>query len=471
MLRAVTSNGEISASASARVSMPTVSVAGRYIGWRTILVFVAELSWLLGSSVALVTLRQWVFRGPSVALINVAQVGTLSTLYLSIFYLMDLYDLDLVTPRRTLLLNLTQAVGLVCIAIALIERAGGLLFPGRWVLIHLLLTAAFMVTARTLIDRSFSRSRRLVHIGLVGGEAVRGELEREERALAHLRFGLVFVAETIEQARVMLRHPAVREKFHRLVLDDGEMNQRQVPDFIQECRRAGMEVEQFSTFRERAFGKVMLGHHLIHELSFRASDSLRALSRLRRLRDLVLATVGLLVTLPLSLVIAAAIKCDSAGPVLFAQERVGKNGSTFRMLKFRSMYVADIPGSEDVRWTTRKNDPRVTLVGALMRRLHLDELPQLINVIKGDMSLVGPRPFHPLHVAELEKKPCFSLRQLVLPGITGWAQVRCDYSASLEDHEEVLARDLYYIKHAGLLLDLLIIADTFRVCLWRRGAC
>jgi lipopolysaccharide/colanic/teichoic acid biosynthesis glycosyltransferase len=109
-------------------------------------------------------------------------------------------------------------------------------------------------------------------------------------------------------------------------------------------------------------------------------------------------------------------------------------------------------------------------VGALIRGFHLDELPQLINVIKGEMSLVGPRPFDPLHCAQLEASPYFRQRLLVLPGLTGWAQVRCDYSDSVHNSEEVLARDLSYMKHGSLMFDLLIILETVRICLWRRGA-
>jgi len=184
---------------------------------------------------------------------------------------------------------------------------------------------------------------------------------------------------------------------------------------------------------------------------------------------MLLAAIGLLLTLPLSLIIGVVIKCDTPGRVFFSQDRIGKNGRPFKMLKFRSMYQHAKPLDGPI-WTTGKRDPRVTRVGALMRGFHLDELPQLINVIKGDMSLVGPRPFHPLHFAQLETAPYFNLRLLVLPGITGWAQVRCDYSDSVDNHEEVLARDLYYVKHASLIFDLLIMVETLRICLWRRGA-
>ena len=176
-----------------------------------------------------------------------------------------------------------------------------------------------------------------------------------------------------------------------------------------------------------------------------------------------------MIALPVGILLAIAIKCDSAGPVFFTQERIGKNGRRFPMFKFRSM-LQNIAVASGPAWTTHAHDPRVTRVGAVMRLFHLDELPQLVNVLRGEMSLVGPRPFHPEHCAKLDISPFFRLRQLVPPGITGWAQIRCNYAASVNDHAEVLARDLFYVKHAGLFFDLFVIFDTIRVCLWQKGA-
>jgi lipopolysaccharide/colanic/teichoic acid biosynthesis glycosyltransferase len=196
-----------------------------------------------------------------------------------------------------------------------------------------------------------------------------------------------------------------------------------------------------------------------------------AMRAVRRARDVVLASIGLMVTLPVTLLTMLVIKCDSSGPAVYRQERVGKDGRLFTMLKFRSMHVEKSAPDVMSLWSTTDGDPRVTRVGKILRRLHLDELPQLINVIRGDMSLVGPRPFHPLHVVELEATiPNFGLRHLVKPGITGWAQIRCDYAASVDDRGEVFARDLYYVKHASFLFDLQILLETIRVCVWRRGS-
>ena len=195
----------------------------------------------------------------------------------------------------------------------------------------------------------------------------------------------------------------------------------------------------------------------------------KVMCAVRRSRDVVLACFALVLTLPITLLTMLAIKCDSSGRAFYQQERVGENGRLFTMFKFRSMYETTPDAASS--WSTDKADPRVTRVGKIIRLLHFDELPQLINVIRGEMSLVGPRPFHPLHVAELVSTlPHFGLRHLVKPGITGWAQIRCDYAASVENRSEVFARDLYYVKHASFLFDLQILLETVRICVWRRGA-
>jgi exopolysaccharide biosynthesis polyprenyl glycosylphosphotransferase len=450
-------------------SSRSVSVGARYLGWRLVLTLTAELAWLLASGTALGILSQ-VAEDPADSSLLFSQVGTLVITYLGAFYLMDLYDLDVVTLRWALVLNLTQAIGLVSIAAGILEYFGVFAFSPLLLMLHLSLTATFVLIARAGIDRFVGTRSPLVRIGFLGGRIARAELEEESKRLASLGFSVESLGESFSQARNELQRLVRKSGIRRLVIDETCLSEPAAVGFLQECKRAGIEVEKLRSFQERAFGKMRLGPHVVQELAVSDGRSPAILnSGLRRARDILLAGAALLLTLPLSLMIAAAIKCDSPGPVFFSQDRVGKNGRRFKMLKFRSM--RDDAMSPDGRaWTTSERDPRVTRVGALMRGFHLDELPQLINVIKGDMSLVGPRPFHPLHFAQLESAPYFKLRLLVLPGITGWAQVRCDYSASVDKHEEVLARDLYYVKHGGLFFDLLIILETIRICLWRRGA-
>jgi lipopolysaccharide/colanic/teichoic acid biosynthesis glycosyltransferase len=195
----------------------------------------------------------------------------------------------------------------------------------------------------------------------------------------------------------------------------------------------------------------------------------RFFRRLKRLTDIVLSCAGLLLAWPLMLVAALAVRIDSPGPVLFRQLRVGWMGRPFEVLKFRSMWTyAEKEGRP--QWAA-VNDPRVTTVGKILRKLHLDELPQMINVLRGEMSFVGPRPERPEFVELLsESIKFYPLRHYVLPGITGWAQVNYPYGCSLEDTRRKLQYDLYYICNASPLLDLRTLLRTARVVLFRQGS-
>jgi exopolysaccharide biosynthesis polyprenyl glycosylphosphotransferase len=190
--------------------------------------------------------------------------------------------------------------------------------------------------------------------------------------------------------------------------------------------------------------------------------------RIKRLMDVLISILGLLLTLPLSLVIAIAIKLESRGSIFFLQERIGKDGHPFRLIKFRSM----IQGAEEATgpvWATM-DDPRVTRVGRFLRRWRLDEIPQLWNVLRGEMSLVGPRPERREFLEELKTKvPYFMERLSVKPGITGWAQIESSYASSVEESQIKLEFDLYYIKNISFLLDLSILFRTLRVVLAARG--
>jgi exopolysaccharide biosynthesis polyprenyl glycosylphosphotransferase len=169
------------------------------------------------------------------------------------------------------------------------------------------------------------------------------------------------------------------------------------------------------------------------------------------------------------LITAAAIKFESRGPILYRQERVGLNGKTFSIAKFRSMRT-DAEKDGKPRWAAA-NDDRITRVGQLIRRLRIDELPQLLNVLRGDMSLVGPRPERPFFVDQLTQDiPFYALRHSVKPGVTGWAQVRYHYGSTVEDSQEKLQYDLYYVKNHTLFLDLVVLLETVGVVLTGKGA-
>ncbi len=189
----------------------------------------------------------------------------------------------------------------------------------------------------------------------------------------------------------------------------------------------------------------------------------------KRVMDILVSLAVMVLTLPLMLITALLIKLDSKGPVFYRQERVGLNGRPFTLFKFRSMKV-DAEAGGRPRWASQK-DPRVTRLGGFIRSTRIDELPQLINVLRGEMSFVGPRPERPHFVEQLaEVIPFYHERSYVKPGITGWAQVNFPYGASVEDARQKLSYDLYYVKNRSLFLDILILFSTVRVILFREGA-
>lgn len=235
------------------------------------------------------------------------------------------------------------------------------------------------------------------------------------------------------------------------------------------CRLKGIRVDDGMVFTEDLAGKLSVQNlypsSLIFSDGFKTSSILK---RVKRYLDIVASAVGLSLFFPLCLLIALAIKLDSKGPVLYRQERMGEDGTTFYLLKFRSMRV---DAEENGPVWAGANDGRVTRAGRVIRKLRLDEIPQMINVLRGEMSFVGPRPERPFFIKRLEKDiPYYSIRHTVKPGITGWAQIRYPYGASKEDAAEKLKYDLYYIKHMSTLFDLLIILETAKIVLLGRGA-
>lgn len=239
-----------------------------------------------------------------------------------------------------------------------------------------------------------------------------------------------------------------------------------------ECRLAGIEVTELLTFLERETGRVRIDalnpSWIIFGEGFRR-DPLRRFSS--RTLDLVTSSLILVVTLPAMLLTAMLIKLEDGwrAPVLYRQERVGLGGATFRLLKFRSMRI-DAERDGQARWA-EKNDPRITRVGAVIRTLRIDELPQILNVLRGHMSFVGPRPERPEFVRELaDKVPYYVQRHCVRPGITGWAQLCYRYGSSEQDALEKLQYDLYYIKNNSLLFDVTILVQTAEVVFMGKGA-
>jgi sugar transferase (PEP-CTERM system associated) len=270
-----------------------------------------------------------------------------------------------------------------------------------------------------------------------------------------------------------LRLPAIVERFrvNEVIVAAREQRGGALPmNDLLECRVAGVPVSDLSAFYERVRGEVpvdsLKASWLIYGEGF-VQSPLRRL--VKRMFDMAAATVLLVLALPVLLLAMLAIVVESGLPVFFVQERVGQGGRTFRVLKLRSMR-RDAEGGGVARWAQR-GDARVTRVGRILRKLRIDELPQLVNVLNGDMSMVGPRPERPAFVEQLREQVRFyDVRHSVKPGVTGWAQIRYPYGATVEDAQRKLQFDLFYVKNNSLVLDVLILAETVRVVLFGEGA-
>ena len=254
-----------------------------------------------------------------------------------------------------------------------------------------------------------------------------------------------------------------------IVCDESSLSQEAMRS-IMDYRLSGKKVYRLGDFYETLWPRVSLACLKDGWFTFSGGFSLlhnRLAVKLKRICDILLSSFLLVVTLPISLLVALAIKLDSSGPALYVQERTGLGGKPFTIFKFRSMKRdAEKDGAA---WTVKK-DKRITRVGQVIRLMRLDELPQLINIFKGDMSFIGPRP-ESLELAQLYEReiPFYNTRHTVKPGLSGWAQVLYPYGSSVEDAWEKLQYDLYYIKNFSFFLDLIIFLKTFRVVLFGRG--
>ena len=241
-------------------------------------------------------------------------------------------------------------------------------------------------------------------------------------------------------------------------------------DQLLACRIRGIPVLDLAGFFERARGEVptesLKASWLVYGHGF-VQGNVRTATK--RVFDLVASILLLTIASPVMLLTAIAVRMESRGPIIYRQERVGLGGRTFMCLKFRSMRT-DAEKDGVARWAT-KNDSRVTRVGSFIRKCRIDELPQLFSVLRGEMSLVGPRPERPSFVSQLQEQiPYYDIRHSVKPGVTGWAQVRYSYGASVEDARRKHQFDLYYVKNNSLFLDLLVLVETVSVVLFREGA-
>jgi sugar transferase (PEP-CTERM system associated) len=328
-------------------------------------------------------------------------------------------------------------------------------------LVGLWLTAVFLIQLLfTVTARRTAVSRRVLIVGEPG---------RVDALSARLRQAAAQRFEPVTSVKTPLSWHRLMEQQVSTVIVAAGATQDDARTLL-DCKLRGMNVVSDLAFQEKQLGRMDLDVLTVDDLLLSDGFVEGTLSQaLKRASDIVFSIGMLLLTLPLMTLTALAIKIDSPGPVFYRQQRIGYFGRPFTLLKFRSMSV-DAEAGGAARWA-QKQDPRVTKVGAFIRATRIDELPQLANVLRGEMSMVGPRPERPVFVEQLARViPFYRERSYVKPGLTGWAQVNFPYGASVEDAREKLTYDLYYVKHRSLLLDLFILLSTVRVVVSREGA-
>jgi sugar transferase (PEP-CTERM system associated) len=403
------------------------------------------------------------------------------------FYYADLYEIDQALSQRELSLRFANGFGIAGLLVALLSYP--ISQPGlkKIYLVNILLMGIGLFAWRVFFSKIIKLRRIRGTIAILGTQKV-GKLVAEE-LLRRQHLGLkvsYFIGPQKGEMTLAYGNPrrvtipvvspestlslVRQEGVSRILIAGPERGQGFPAQDLVTLRLNGVPVEDCHTFYERLMSKISIADLRPSWILLSNGFRRTALTTFaKRALDIAVSIVGLLIAAPVAAITAAAIKLDSRGPVLYLQDRVGQNESIFTLYKFRSMHC-DAESATGPQWAA-KNDPRVTRVGRVIRKLRMDEIPQLINVLKGEMSLVGPRPERPFFVSRLKVRVSYyQLRFSVKPGITGWAQISASYADSEEDSIEKLQYDLYYVKHMSPLFDLQILFETVKVIVLGKGA-
>ena len=403
------------------------------------------------------------------------------------FYYSDLYAIDQTLSQRELFLRLVNGFGLTCLMVA----AATYFLPGlrfrKIYLLELVVVGFGLFTWRFAFIRVLKRSRIHSRVLIVGTQEIGKKVAEELFQQQHLGMQVVgFIGSRRGKVSLSIGNPTrvsvpVFPKQALLELVEREGVNRilaagtgSIEDFPALepvlLRLKGIPIEDCHTFYERLTSKIAITDLQPGWIAFSSGfRRTRGILFAKRVIDMVVSAVGLVISAPLALATAIAIKFDSEGPILYRQERIGQYERPFVLYKFRSMF-SDAEAETGPVWAA-ENDPRATRVGKIIRKLRIDEIPQMVNVLRGEMSFVGPRPERTYFVSRLkEKVPFYPLRFTVKPGITGWAQISHSYGDSDEDAVEKLQYDLYYIKNVSVIFDLQIIFETFKVIIFGKGA-
>ncbi len=464
-----------------------------YVPKRTLLLGISEACLIIIALVASALARL----GPERAsFMLTSQYGSLKILFVSVafltcMYYFDLYESAVVSNRREAIVRLIQVLGVAYIGLGLLYYLYPPLQLGRGIFhIGFLIVGMLLLLWRKLFSIVNNMAGIAERVVILGDGTLAESLVREIETRPELGIRIAGRAQMPRSGAQRDIHDRVQmpitrsqasfseqlavgsqiPRIDRIVVAMEERRGKLPVDLLLSLKNRGVQVQDGNDVYESITGKVPIESIRLSWLLFSpGSHASRLFLFYKRFASIVISIFGLLLSLPLFPFIALAIKLSSPGRVLYWQNRVGRDGVVFRCYKFRTMR-ADAESDTGPTWA-EYDDPRITRVGRFLRKTRVDEIPQLVNVLKGDMSLVGPRPERPEFVAELDQKiPHYHLRQVVRPGITGWAQILYKYGSSIEDAKEKLRYDLYYVKNSSVGLDLLILFNTIKIVLVGRGA-
>ncbi len=413
-----------------------------------------------------------------------------------IFYLFDLYDVSKPRLHRELLTDFLHACGTAILVLGAIFALRPSLYleyfseienrrhtVNGFPVYSLLIALGLMICWRLMIHWLMRHPRLGERILIVGTDNLAIEVAREAMLRRDLGYKVVgFVADDPGLIGKSLINPKVlgvvadldriveKENIDRVVVALQDRRGNLPVDQLLNIRLLGRAaIEEGTSLYEKLTGKIDVGMLRPSWIIFSGGSKRSAgWNLMRRVFNISLAFTALIISLPISLIAAIAIKLDSPGPIFYTQDRVGKNGRIFKIIKFRSMRQ-DAEKDGTPRWST-EGDPRITRVGQFLRKTRIDEIPQFINILRGEMNFVGPRAERSFFVEQLsEKIPFYSQRHLVSPGLTGWAQVNYGYGSTVEDAIEKFQYDLYYIKNASLLFDIWIVFKSIQTVIFSRG--
>jgi sugar transferase (PEP-CTERM system associated) len=405
------------------------------------------------------------------------KIFAVTALVLLCSHWLDLYDTARLNTKGELYFRLLMVPGVLAFILAGVSyvRPNYLLGNGSSAVGLLILTVAlfgwrigftWLVQLPILVERVY-----VLGAGERAQRVVQGLRQNPEIGVEIASWtGKLEGAVTRESVATHLMEVVEKQKVHRVIVATSDRRGTIPMKELLELRMKGVKIEEATTWLEKISGKIEVENlypsWLVFGEGFRRSSTFIAV---RRTLSIVISLIGLILSLPLLPFIMLAVRLDSPGPVFYTQTRVGKAGRTFKVVKFRTMRQ-DAEAKSGPKWAG-DNDPRVTSVGKFLRSSRLDEIPQLWCVLKGDMAFVGPRPERPEFIEWLSKEiPYYNVRHMVRPGLTGWAQIKYKYGSTVQDSREKLQYDLFYIKNASIGLDLLIMFQTVKTVLLRRGA-